>query len=455
MAQGIVSKNTPKGLGADNVAEVPSSYEVLTFNIINQDGAIYDIRQLVDSFSITEELFSPVVVLNIRVRDGINFFEDFAINGQEKIRLELRHIVKDVETRKIDMLFDVKEYPNYQKTAEQPNIQEYNIIAVSTFAYQSMLQRISKSVKGNPVDNISKIFKESLNTTTTVNGTCVSSFDGIVTIQSPLKAIEWLRSKSFDVDGSPFFVFSNISEKNVLITSLSNMWNKRNEVFKTFYFRQFLSNSFRSSYKENASRILNMRSNIKLDKLEQAMNGAFASKTQITDIGTKTFTEQLFDQSKDKDYIKNSLSSTVKSLFSPNKSIVLGDPTSPGKSLSDLSAASISNISVNSNSNQSGAPNSSSGPVQNNIARAKSYYANMSAISHQISVYGDFTLNPGRKIRVQIPKAANREKYDRDLNPGNSEELDLSLSGEYIVAVAAHSFKEGMYIANLKIIKDA
>ena len=40
-------------------------------------------------------------------------------------------------------------------------------------------------------------------------------------------------------------------------------------------------------------------------------------------------------------------------------------------------------------------------------------------------------------------------------NPQNLEELDESMSGEYIVAVAAHTFKEGVYKTRLKIIKDS
>ncbi len=76
-------------------------------------------------------------------------------------------------------------------------------------------------------------------------------------------------------------------------------------------------------------------------------------------------------------------------------------------------------------------------------------------MSHEIEVFGDFKLNPGRKIKIEVPKSANIEEYDRDINPKNLEELDESMSGEYIVAVAAHTFKEGVYKTRLKIIKDS
>lgn len=443
-----VNKNTPKGIGADGVAEVPSAYLVRKLECVNQNGATIDISALVQSFTITEELFSPIVVMNLRIRDNINFFEDFSLNGQEQINVQLDHLPKGKEARRISLTFAVKEYPNYQKTASEPNIQEYNIVAVSPFGYESMLTRISRSVKGNPLDGITKIFNTDLSVPTKINGTCVSVFDGIITIQSPLKAVEWLRSKSFDVSGSPFFIYSNISAKNVLISSLSDIWSSSNKSIRTYHYRQFLASDAQSpeAYEENATRILGMQSNIKLDKLSQATRGGFASKTSLTDVATKTFSETVFNYSNDEVVKKNRVS--LKEVFSPNKTFSFG--TSPKKSLGDLADASISNVSTNSSANYGGNPNSSSGPVQDNISRAKSYYANLDAVSHQIQVYGDFNLNPGKRITIKIPKS-----IDASQDNTRDQPLDLSMSGDYIVGVVAHSFSGGIYTAKAKIIKDS
>jgi hypothetical protein len=389
------------------------------------------------------------------VRDTVNFFEDFALSGQETINLKLQHITASNKIKVVDLSFNVKEYPNYQKTAAEPNVQEYNIVAVSRFCYMSMLQRISRSVKGNPVDGITKIFKDDLNVPVKVNGVCVSSFDGIITIQTPLKAIEWLRSKAFDVAGSPFFVYSSIVEPGVLITSLSEIWSSRNPIFRKYEYRQFVANvkGTLESYNENALRILDMRSNIKLDKLDQAVRGGFASKTNVTDFASKTFTEMVFDYTSDETIGGTRLD--AKSLFSSNKNLLMASTSGGAKSFNELTNASISNISTNSAANYQGNPNSSSGPVQDNISRAKSYYANLEAVSHQIQVYGDFELNPGRKIKIEIPKAVNQDDYAPNVNKSNVDELDRSLSGDYVVAVVAHTFNQGVYTSKLKIIKDA
>lgn len=448
--------NTPKGGEVNEKASVPSAFEVNRLECINQNGKVFDIFPLVTSFTITEELFSPVLTLNMKLRDTFNFFEDFALSGEETINLELQHITASNVRKEIKLSFKVKEYPNYSKNASEPNVQNYDIIAVSPFGYASMLQRISKSVKGNPVDNIGKIFSDNLNTGVDVKGVCVSSFDGIITVQTPLKAVEWLRSKSFDVAGSPFFVYSTISSKKVILNSVSALWSKQNKSYRTYEYRQFIANVHGSvnAYNENALRILDMRSNIKLDKLEQAVRGGFASKTNITDVASKTFTEKMFDVTTDES-ITGARTGLMKSLFSPNKNLFTASSTGGAKSFNELTNASISNVSVNSSSNYKGNPNSSSGPVLDNISRAKSFYANLEGMSHQIQVYGDFNLNPGRKITIQVPKSVNPDDYAPNNNAQNVDELDKVMSGDYIVAVVAHTFREGVYTSKLKIIKDS
>jgi hypothetical protein len=222
-------------------------------------------------------------------------------------------------------------------------------------------------------------------------------------------------------------------------------------VFRNYQYKQLLHNTIGSEYffAENATRLLDMKSNIKLDKLTQASQGGFASKTNITDIVGKTFTQTVFDYSKDTAVSTNKLD--FKEAFSFKKNLNIGAKSTGGKSLSDLADASISNISVNSQANYQGNPNSSSGPVQDNISRAKSYYANFEAVSHQIAVYGDFFLNPGKKINIEIPKSINMDSYAGD----DTTIIDKSLSGDYIISVAAHTFSDGIYMSKLKIIKDA
>lgn len=411
---------------------------------------------IVKSFTITEELFSPVLVLNLRVRDNVNFFEDFNLNGQERIKIHISRNVettvngrKEINEEEIKLQFAVKEYPNYTKSASEPNIQEYSIVAISEFGYASMLSKISRSIKGNPVENIKKILQDDLNVKTKIKSICSSVFDGIITISSPLKAIEWLRSKSFDSTGSPFFTYSTIrSDKEVHITSMSDLWTSTSNVGK-FQYRRMVYNGFsdKEFYSENATRIIDMKSNIKLDKLDQAIKGAFSSQTTSTDISSKSIVEEVFDISKD-NYLSSSKLDSTKNPFSKENLVSFGDINK--KSLNQLSKASITNVSTNSAGISDGNPNSSSS-TSTFAARAKSYYANFENVNHQIQLYGDFKFNVGKKITIEIPKSftlKRPEKVDAE------DQIDKAMSGTYVIAVAAHTFSEGMYMTKLKIIKD-
>jgi hypothetical protein len=457
-----LSRNTPKGISPDgNSALIPSAYTVKSLSIQNSKGEYRDIQTIITAFTITEELFSPVVVFNARIRDTINFFEDFAISGQEIINVKLQKVdvarqkrdPANTSQRDVEINFIVKEYPNYEKTVTNIGTQEYNLIAVSEYGYLSMLKRISRSVKGNVAENIRKIFENDLNVTKViVRGSCSTSFDGVLTIQSPLKAVEWLRKKAYDVNGAPFFVYVTISSGVVLISSLTTLL--KGPLYSTYRYHQFLKNTAATpeSYAESMSRILNMKSNIKLDKLKQATEGGFANRTDVTDYAKKSFISKIFDYSKDDTVAKNRLLENTTygqamNFFSKGK-------TNPAANLTGSPDASRSLLSVNTDANSNGVPNSS-GPLAENIGRAKSYLANLESMNHEIEVYGDFRLNPGRKIKIEVPKSSDPTEYNKNINKGNTEELDLSLSGEYLVAVAVHTFKEGVYTSRLKIIKDS
>jgi hypothetical protein len=457
-----LARNTPKGVGVNgNVALIPSAYTVKALSMQNSKGKTVDIQSMVTGFTITEELFSPVIVFNARIRDTINFFEDFAISGQEIINIKLQKVdvakqksdPSNITQRDVDLNFIVKEYPNYEKTATNIGTQEYNLIAVSDYGYLSMLKRISRSVKGNVAANIQKIFENDLNITRVLTrGVCSTSFDGVLTIQSPLKAVEWLRQKAYDVNGAPFFVYNTISSGVVLISSLTQMI--KSPLYSTYRYHQFLKNTAETpeSYSESMGKILNMRSNIKLDKLKQATEGGFANRTDVTDYAKKSFITKIFDYSKDDTVAKNRL--VENTAYGQAMNFFSKGKTSPAQNLTNSPDASRSILSVNSNANSSGAPNSS-GPLLENMGRAKSYLANLESMNHEIEVYGDFRLNPGRKIKIEVPKSSDPTEYNANINKTNTEELDLSMSGEYLVAVAVHSFKEGVYTSRLKIVKDS
>ena len=89
-----LTRNTPRGVEGD-ISKGPSAFNLIRLDVSNSRGDVRDIRQLVESFTITEELFSPVITFAGTIRDTVNFFEDFAISGQEIIDIEIEKIGDD------------------------------------------------------------------------------------------------------------------------------------------------------------------------------------------------------------------------------------------------------------------------------------------------------------------------------------------------------------------------
>jgi hypothetical protein len=461
LSQNAPSANTPRG-GVGSNPDIPRPYIVEEFIITNQAGQTYDIRALLLSFTITEELFSPIVVFNGRIRDNINFFQEFSLSGQEILKITLQQEEFEdkqyaQKTNRVELYFTVKEYPNYQKLASSLAIQEYNIVAVSEHAYLSLTQRISRSVHGDPTTNISKIFTKDLNVKDIVlpqsPHQCTTPFDGVIVIQSPLKAAEWLRTKCYDAQGAPFFVYTDIAEKKIKIESWSAIISR--DAYPSNEFSYKYSMTINNEPADNTkvstnSRILAMSSNIRLDKLVQATRGGFANKTQITDFSTKTFIEKIFNIDKDKQIQSNRLSRANANFKNSEWGEAFGflsGKTNVKTNFASLPDASISQVSANSNTTNS------SGVLQEQLGTIKSYLAGIDSESHEIEVYGDFSLNPGKRIRVEIPKAANISA-DQQIDSATGAELDESLSGDYVVAVAVHIFQNGTYTTKTKIIRD-
>jgi hypothetical protein len=490
MATDTPTRNTPK------TGFAPGAFEIKSLVMTNSGGATRDIRNLLESFSITEELYSPVLTFNGRFRDDKNFFSDFSISGQEIIDVKISKTITTglnergekasstkSSTNEITLKFYVKEYPNYTRTLDFPSVQLFSVVAISDFAYINNLKKISKSIKGNVAKNIQDIFSTELYREVRIRGRCVSEFDGIITIQPPLKALDWLRRRTFDGSGSPFFLYSTISEPTGKITLASWKEISSGASLFTYTYRQLIKNKpgTQAAYDEELSRILDMKSTIGLDKLKMANLGAYANKTYITDYAMKTYTNKEFDLKKKskatpnynnkskeakaglagynsfQDYKKagykwNKPDTTIDNQKTTDSftsfEYKINGTSAKGLTLYDTYEASQSFIQINTASADNALPNSTTGPVQDNINFAKSFFALMNESSHNVVVYGDLRLNPGTKIKIKIPKALRREANETE------PDEDALLSGEYIITVASHTFNDGVYTSQLKLVKN-
>jgi hypothetical protein len=383
-------------------------------------------------------------------------FEDYGLCGQEVLSLTVLKTNKGSKLeKKINLRFVTKEYPYFSRDQEKYDVQYYDIVALSEIAYHSSLTKISRSVTGHTADNIKKIFTEDLSVSPgnfLITGEPLTNFSGVLPIDTPIKNAEWLTGRTFDKLGSPFLLFQTINGKVQLSSMLSLISDNTNPVYKTFvYHNQYEEKPGTvESFNEQANRILMISSNLKLDKINQAKQGAFASETRYVDIANKNITVRTYNHSiegnKELSLGKGQTYSTEFGVFKNGSA----------QTLNDMSMAKINYVYTNPSSFGFASDNSNSSLAES-LHKSQSIISNLQNESHDIIVYGDLYLNAGRKININIPKAVSyynqrefRGKSDKKLNQNDS-----AVSGKYIVFKASHRFDEGVYTTQLTIGRDS
>jgi hypothetical protein len=474
--------NAPKQ-GSDDSQKIPGRFYVeymyMEFPNVTGDNNKIDIREIVTSFNITAEIFSPILTLSGSIRDTNNKLGKFLIlnelgnnlTGQEKIHLKISAGYDD-EQKEIIQRFAVKEYPNYIKTLDFPNNQIFTFVAVSEFAYTDRLMKICRPVKQNTFANIEKIFKEDLGLAEVkLEGDGqepVSKFDGLITIQSPLSAAEWLRSRSFDDDQSPFFLYNKVTYPDndagtVYFASFSKLAKAQRSpsIDLTYKYRQPINDKVGSdkAYEEEQTRILSMTSNLKLDRLKTALEGGYSNRLNVTDFAAKTYYTLDYTTEESKPYRVGEMSVVP---WKSNKYKVDG-ALNDGKTLHDIPESSISGVQINFaptyGDPSTALTNSVTSSLAQNIQRTKSFIARMNEYDHEIIVYGKTRLNPGTILSLEVPTV-------QPYNPNASEEdlaidrkiverapLDATASGRHLITVASHNFVDGVYTCKLKLFK--
>jgi hypothetical protein len=449
--------NTSYGVSADGKSvDFPGAFITKSFTLTNNRGQSVDIRKLIHGFTITEEIFSPVLAISIDIIDNVNLFEDYGLCGQEILELNIIKTDKSSSSeRKINLRFVTKEYPSFSRDTESYDIQRYTMIGISEIGYHSTLTKISRSITGHTADNIKNIFVNDLSVSPdkfVITGEPSSNFSGVLPINTPIYNAKWLTKRTFDKGGSPFLIFQTINGKIQLSSVLSLVSDKTNPSYRTYVHRSEYREKpgTQAGFNEQALRILEISSDLKLDKIAQAKQGGFSSETQYIDIANKNITSRTFNHATEGNKeMSLGRGKTYSSEFGVIKN-------GQAVTLNDMSAARINYVYTNPSSYGFSSENSNSSLAESQH-QAQSIMANLQNESHTIVVYGDLSLNAGRKINIDIPKAVSyyNQKEFRGKGGTKLNQKDSSVSGKYIVFSASHHFYEGVYTTELTIGRDS
>ena len=150
---------TGKNISDPDVAVLPSAYKLQEIVITN----------IAVKMSITESIYSQSLVLNLTLKDSLNFVEEFPLIGQEKIQVKIEYsrkggnLKKKTYPKSLDLSFYITEYPIFGSAPMQAYTQVIRLVGISEQSYISNQKKIVKSYDNNTAEEIEQILKTELN----------------------------------------------------------------------------------------------------------------------------------------------------------------------------------------------------------------------------------------------------------------------------------------------------
>jgi len=434
--------NIPKNFApAGETAFIPSSINLKSVKLTNHLGLIYELRPIIDNFSITESIYSTSIIVNLGIIDSNNLIEDLQLIGQEKIEIVIsrsQHELNNDEEIILDLL--VTEFPRYKRENSE-NVQSFSIAAASSFSVYDKTFKISRAYNNNTSDEIKKILQSDLSVAKiTELSTSISRSRGILKWQHPLQAVEYFRKNTYNDVSSPFFVFQKLNGE-VVIAALSDLVTA--ELYGTYFDgKEYTSKPMsRDDYIERSTRMINTQSELKFGKTFNSLRGAYASENNYLDYGNKTYTKIDFT------YNNFDVSNTLNNKTSLSKTSDIDYSTTYQAHCEYISTNEFSYEGDTLNHNNL---RKDSGHILN------AFNENLEFTTHNIELFGDSYLNAGSVIELKFPKVIDPQARATTLyNDDSSDIYDQSLSGRYIIISAVHRLEDGEYYTNVRVKKES
>lgn len=420
-------------------AATPTSYVVgdITLYTNKKENNEFDIKGLVNKITIVESIYSGSIEVDLIVTDAVNLLEQLKINGQERIDLNLKR--SDLKTDKksgFNLTVYIAEVLNYSR--QKPGSATYQFKCLSKHMLLSNTKTIGRAFDGTPGKLVKNICKSDL-LVDNKNLEQVSEsgvvMKGIFPKLRPFAAIKWITRNSFDSKGSPYYFFET-ARSGITFKSYDDMLE--GDVFNPDNNAEFIHNPFYEPkheigtteyYKETKRRITKLSSRMNMSKYISTGEGAFASQLHNIDIYNKNYKTEIFK---------------YKSPSKLNDNVPFHDDEFEqygNRKINDCVTGK--NYFISSNS---GNKNNYSHMLNDNLLKGQSYLANEDIISHDITLPGDFELEPGRVIQMIYLKPSLEGKTD--------DYIDKMMSGKYLVTSIVHEF-QAEYTMKLRIKTDS
>jgi hypothetical protein len=405
--------------------------DVQQMEIISSKGIAIDVKHMMLSLNIFEDMFSPFITGSVVIKDALDLVNYFPLVGNEVLNLRLATPgFKDKGTF-IENSFRIYKLEDREMAGDR--VVSYTLHFISVEALLDLNIKISKSYNDNIGNLVKKVLSEySLNPESdrfhvepTLNGiSYVSNF------WSPIKNLNYLAEHAVNVNDSPTFLFFE-NRNGLNFVSLDTLYGADpvRMFVKDSYSRDINSTKSIRNIERDFSQILDLNIPVSFDYISNIQSGTYSSTLITHDMTTKNYAVRTFDvlDSYDKDKRLNKYPLLSKTL---NHS-----PVSAIATIHKANAVMAGNHDI-SNSKY--------------FQRRRSLLQLAESVKIQITVLGRTDYTVGQKVELKLYQNKPIDKRDTE-----EEIRDNMFSGFYLISSIRHNIGVSMHQCTMELVKDS
>lgn len=391
------------------------------------NGQVATITNQVVSIEIYEDLFTAFTTVSIVVRESVDYISLFPFVGEEYVDLD---IVTPTMDKSIKGRFYIYKITDREYTNEREVV--YALKCISEEFLTDVNTKISKTFAGNISESAFKLLgKEGLNTSKKLNVETTNNVTKFTSnFWSPIKCLNYLASAAVNQSGSPTYMFYE-NRDGFNFRSIDSLLkaDTYHKFIKDNYTRTPIGNSSESTKDpaEDYKRILDFSVPVLTDYITEVQSGRLKSRLVTHDIVTKKYVVKDYNLKKDQN---------PPALLNPNPAY------------SKYSTANAASTMLFKPKYYSNFTNYSDVTNTKIVQKRMSFFQSLNKYKVNIQVLGRTDYTVGQVVELNIPKATQITKEDRDPR-------DLILSGKYIISAISHFINRENHMCNIELIKNS